>query len=137
MNKTRTVSLMLLLLIPSLTFAQTSRSKSIAEANRNWPSFIAAFRVAVNKRDRAALREMIAIPFHTQVDGELKSPDQVFKWLDETKSWGELQKEVAPRSKSTSNNAGARPQRSTGTFDFEFARDGRWRLSGQSENEGD
>ncbi len=134
MKKARIISLMLLLLIPSLAFAQTSGSKNVAAANRSWPSFIAVFRAAVNKRDRVALRKMIAIPFHTQVDGELNSPDEVFKWLDQDNGWAELQRAVAPRSKSTSNNAGARPQRWAGIFDFEFGRDGRWRLSGQSEN---
>jgi hypothetical protein len=135
MKKTHILSLMLLLLIPSLAFAQTSSSKDVAAANRSWPSFIAAFRVAVKKRDRVALKKMIAIPFITQVDGELNSPEDVFKWLDGTKSWGDLQKAVAPRSKSTSNNDGARPKRWAGIFDFEFGRDGRWRISGQSENE--
>lgn len=134
MKKARILSLALLLLISSLSFAHPPGSKNIAAANRSWPSFIVAFRAAVNKRDQTALRGMIATPFITQED-KFNSPDEVIKWLDRDKLWGELQREIAPRTKSSSNNAGARPQRSTGIFDFEFARDGRWRLSGQSENE--
>jgi hypothetical protein len=125
MKKTCILSLILLLLIPSLAFAQTSGSKDVAAANRSWPSFIAAFRVAVKKRDQVTLRKMIQIPFVTQVDGELNSPDEVFKWLDLDNGWAELQRAVAPRSKTTSNNAGARPKRWAGIFDFEFGRDGR------------
>lgn len=136
MKKTRIISLMFLLFIPSLAFAQTSRSKNIAAANRSWPSFIAAFRTAVKKHDRATLRGMIATPFICQCEGgPINSPDKVIRWLEREKLWGQLQREVAPGAKSSSNNAGARPQRSTGIFDFEFGSDGRWRLSGQSENE--
>lgn len=106
-------------------------------ANSRWPGFIAAFRAAVKKRDRVALRGMITTPFLTQVDGELKSPDEVLKWLDEGNDWTELQREVAPGAKfSAVTTAGRRPQRCTnGIFCFEFGVDGRWRLSAQVENE--
>ncbi len=137
MKKTRIISLMLLLLIPSLVFTQTSRSRSTtATANRSWPSFIAAFHVAVKKRDRVALRKMIAIPFITQVDGELNSSDEVFKWLDQDNGWAELQKEVKPGAKF--DDLGGRELNRcarNGIFCFGFGSDRRWRLSMQTENE--
>ena len=40
--------------------SRRSNSQVIAVAERAWPSFFAAFRVAVKKRDRAALRKMLA-----------------------------------------------------------------------------
>jgi hypothetical protein len=109
-----------------------------ALAVKRWPAFITEFRVAVKKRDRAALRGMIAIPFKTQVDGELGSADQVFKWLGgDGDLWNELQREVAPGAKfSGVSSRTARPQRcATGIFCFEFGTDEHWRLSSQEEND--
>lgn len=137
MKKRCIITLIFLLLIPSVAFAQTSRSRSgAATANRSWAGFITAFRAAVQKRDRAALSRMIAIPFVTQVDGELDSAAKVFKWLDQDNGWNELQKEVRPGAKFTdlggpTHNRCAK----NGVFCFSFGPDGLWRLSMQGENE--
>jgi len=61
MSKPGTLFLLVLLLVPSLTFAQRSRSHWAA-ANA-WQSFHTAFRVAVNKRDRAAMLRMMPDDF--------------------------------------------------------------------------
>jgi hypothetical protein len=110
------------------------------KANSSWAAFYPAFRAAVKTRDSAALRGMIASPFLTQSDGELNSPEEVIKWLDESKLWQELQGEVA-RGVSATSAGGfmirGRPTRCTkGIFCFEFGRDGKWRLAAQVENEG-
>ena len=54
-------------LFPQSSFAQKrsrASSRSISQVNvaaeKSWPSFFAAFRAAVKKRDRAALRKMLA-----------------------------------------------------------------------------
>jgi hypothetical protein len=112
-----------------------------ALAKSRWPAFLVAFRGAVTKRDRAALRGMIAIPFATQTDGELTSAEEVFKLLDQAKWWVELKKETGPSARFTDPGAGAishfRPQRCArdGIFCFVFESDEHWRLSAQVENE--
>jgi tetratricopeptide (TPR) repeat protein len=111
-------------------------SPEMAQANSSWPTFIAAFRDAVKKRDRAALKGMIASPFVTQMDGEFNSPDQVLKWLDESEFWQELEREVAKAIGASDFMIRGRPTRcADGIFCFEFGRDGRWRLAAQVENE--
>ncbi len=62
MSKTRIFLLVFLLLIPTFTFAQTSRSVSTA-ANKSWQQFWVRFNQAVKKKDRVALREMMADDF--------------------------------------------------------------------------
>lgn len=112
-----------------------------ALAKARWPAFLVMFRAAVAKRDRAALRGMIAVPFATQTDGELKSADEVFKLLDQAKWWVELKKETGPNARFTDPGAGPisnfRPQRCAkdGIFCFVFGADEHWRLSAQVENE--
>lgn len=139
MRKIHALSLILLLVMSSLSLAQTSRSRNVTvAANQSWPRFLTAFRAAVNKRDRDTLRGMIAIPFLTQVDGELKSPDEVFKWLNLDNGWAELQKEVRPTAKFTDpSGKGVQRCAKNGIFCFKFESDGHWRLSEQGENEGD
>lgn len=108
-------------------------------AYTQWLTFLAAFRTAVNKRDRMALRGMIAIPFETQSDGVFNSADSVIRWLNQGQMWSELQREIAPGSKFTFllDMGQGKPTRcaTDGIFCFELDRDGRWRLSSQVENE--
>jgi hypothetical protein len=135
--KIRVLSLVFLLFATPLTFAQSPSSRTRAAANRAWPSFIAAFRIAVKARDRNALRGMIATPFNTQVDGEFHTPEEVFRWLDllDGEMWKTLQKEVRSGAKPEASINGGGPRRCTnGIFCFEF-RGGRWGLSEQGENE--
>ncbi len=62
MSKTRIFLLIVLLFVPTFTFAQTSRSVSTA-ANKSWQQFWVRFNQAVKKKDRVALREMMADDF--------------------------------------------------------------------------
>jgi tetratricopeptide (TPR) repeat protein len=111
-------------------------TREIARANSSWPAFYAAFRAAAKKRDRAALRGMIASPFLTQVDGEFNSPDEVLKWLDESRLWQELEREVGTPISAGDVVLRGRPTRcAEGIFCFEFGSDGKWRLAAQVENE--
>lgn len=103
-------------------------------AHTRWLSFLTAFRAAVNKRDRGALRGMIATPFYTPSDEVINSPDEVIKWIDKYRLWRELQREVASGSSTFIPDDRGRPTRYLGTLSFELGSDGRWRLSGQGEN---
>jgi hypothetical protein len=102
-------------------------------AHERWLSFITAFRQAVDKRDRTALRGMIASPFVTSADEVINSPAKVIRWFDNNKLWQELQRETASGSTRFTFNK-ERPTRCLLTFCFELGTDGRWRLSGQGEN---
>ncbi len=62
MPKTRIFLLVLFLLVPAFTFAQTSRSVSTA-ANNSWQQFWMRFNQAVKKKDRVALRGMMSDNF--------------------------------------------------------------------------
>lgn len=75
--------LLLALLAPSANAAQSNLT-----AEQAWKPFIAAFRVAVKKRDRAALKKMMAEDFFTSggvgddnQDGD--SRDETFAFWDE------------------------------------------------------
>ncbi len=59
MKKTRILSLLLCLLIPSLAFTQNSRIRNAA-ADRSWQQFYTTFRSAMNNRDRTALRRLMS-----------------------------------------------------------------------------
>lgn len=78
------------LLVPPLRYAQKrSRIHSLSPikvnmaAERAWPSFFAAFRVAVKRRDRAALRKML-VPDLLFTLGHHRSDhlDEAFKFWD-------------------------------------------------------
>jgi hypothetical protein len=78
------------LLFPQFSYAQKrsrlhsqSSSQVNAAAERAWPSFFAAFRVAVKKRDRATLRRMLA-PDLLFTLGHHRSDhlDEAFKFWD-------------------------------------------------------
>ena len=95
MTKRRVLLIFVLLLFPSLTFAQKSRS-TWAAANTGWQRFYSAFRAAVNKRDRDAMLGMMPDDFFEGGGGETAS-----KWLrfiDENAkngSWRDLQNSFA------------------------------------------
>ncbi len=84
MKKLRILILAFCLLIPVSAFAQTST------ANRNWNSFWTSFSAAVNKRNRAALKNLMASErdFFSGGGGETRN-----QWLASV-SWVELQKSV-------------------------------------------
>jgi tetratricopeptide (TPR) repeat protein len=111
-------------------------SAEIAEANSTWPAFFAAFRAAVNNRDRVALRVLISPDFSVPVDapeGGFHSSDDVIKWIDVMDLWGDLGKSVASGAGPADSTDG-RPHRCTndGWYCFKFGANGQWRLTEQS-----
>ncbi|HYJ48086.1 MAG TPA: hypothetical protein VEV81_15855, partial [Pyrinomonadaceae bacterium] len=61
-----------------------------AEAARTWPAFFAAFRSAVKRRDRAALKEMMDPEFQTGDGTNVMQgdPDEAFRLWDDPKILG-------------------------------------------------
>jgi hypothetical protein len=66
--------LALCLLVPQATFAQRN-----ASAERAWTPFFVAFRAAVRKRDRVALREMMVADFYFSGGGGDDNGDDDFR----------------------------------------------------------
>jgi hypothetical protein len=133
MTKTRILFLLFFLLVPSLTFAQTSRS-NWAAANASWQSFYAKFRAAVNKRDRAAMLRMMPDDFFDGGGGETAS--EWLQFIDKNAkngSWRDLQKSFAQGTgiNRNWNNKGipTRVTKDNGYY-FEFRRDKRWYFAG-------
>lgn len=62
--------------------AQTKEAK--AAARKAWPAFFAKFRAAVRRRDRDALREMMAGEFN----GPPNTPEDAFRQWDDSKGGG-------------------------------------------------
>src|SRR6185436_14221988 len=96
MMKTKlTLSIVLLLLVSSATFAQTSQAVP-AIANRSWPSFWQQFTAAVNKKDRVALLRMMPSDFFDGGGGTTAS--EWLQYLDENDrngSWRDLKRSLA------------------------------------------
>jgi hypothetical protein len=85
MKKTCVLSLMFIMLTPSLVFAQTSRANSSA-ADTSWQQFFTAFRSAVRKRDRAGLKGMMSSSLEYCSDNV--SPSKAIEYLDGNKGQG-------------------------------------------------
>ena len=133
MTKTKFLSLLFFLLVPSLTFAQKPRS-NWAAANASWQSFYTAFRAAVNKRDRTAMLRMMPDDFFDGGGGLTAS--EWLQFIDEnTKngSWRDLQKSFAQGTVINRNwSSKGIPTRVTkdNGYYFEFRRDKKWYFAG-------
>lgn len=133
MTKTRILFLLFFLLVPSLTFAQKSRS-NWAAANASWQSFYTAFRAAVNKRDRAAMLRVMPDDFFDGGGGSTAS--EWLQYIEENAkngSWRDLQKSFARGTVINRNwsNKGipTRVTKDNGYY-FEFRRDKKWYFAG-------
>ena len=104
--------LLLVLLVPGATFAQRDVS-----AQRAWRPFFVAFRTAVRKRDREALRKMMVADFYfsggggdDNGDGDFR--DDAFQFFSEpnTDGWRAFDKTLAQGSVPTGKwwNQGAK-----------------------------
>jgi len=64
-----------------------------ASARKAWPAFFAEFRAAVNRRDRAALSELMSDPFNSPPN----TPEDAFKQWDDPKvgGWVKLRRVLA------------------------------------------
>jgi hypothetical protein len=91
--------LTLCLLVPQVAYAQRD-----ASAERAWKPFFVAFRAAVRKRDRVALREMMVTDFYfsggggdDNGDGDLR--DDAFSYFSEyTNGWKAFDEALAQGS---------------------------------------
>jgi hypothetical protein len=133
MTKRVTLLLCLLLVLPSLTFAQNSSSRWTA-ANAKWQSFYTSFRAAVNKRDRAAMLRMMPDDFFDGGGGDTAS--QWLGFIDNNArkgSWRDLQKSFAQGTivERHPNTVGI-PTRVTkdNRYYFEFRKDQKWYFAG-------
>src|SRR6266550_5490018 len=134
MMKTKlTLSMVLLLLVSSVTFAQTSQAVS-AIANRSWPSFWQQFIAAVNKKDRVALLKMMPADFFDGGGGSTAS-----EWLqfidddDRNGSWKDLKRSFARGTVfNRSWSKKGTPTRVTrdNRYYFEFRKDKKWYFAG-------
>jgi hypothetical protein len=87
------LSVILLLLLAAPAPRAHAAALRKAEADRAWPSFYAAFRDAVQKRDRGALRSMLAADFDYSYDGGDNNDDgdsrnEAFEYWDEGRGRG-------------------------------------------------
>jgi hypothetical protein len=127
------LSMVLLLLVSSITFAQTSRAMP-ASANRSWSSFWQQFIAAVNKKDRVALLRMMPPDFFDGGGGSTAS-----EWLlfidenDRNGSWKDLKHSLAQGTvfKKDWSKKGTRTRvTSDNGYYFEFRKDKRWYFAG-------
>ena len=133
MTKPRILLLLLLLISPTLTIAQSPRTSWTA-ANAKWQSFYSAFRAAVNKRDRAAMLRMMPDDFFDGGGGGTAS--EWLRFLDENAkkgSWKDLQNSFARGTiiKREWSNKGipTRVTKDNGYY-FEFRKDKKWYFAG-------
>ncbi len=119
MKKIRILILAVCLLIPATAFAQSPA------ASRSWNSFWTKFSAAVNSRNRAGVKNLMASERDFFSGGGGETRDQ---WLASV-SWRELQKSVRRGTKNY--NYDGKPGRVTKDNYFIFAFiGGKWRFIG-------
>jgi hypothetical protein len=129
-----------LLIIPALLLsvcvasAQTSSKKTEAAANGAWASFWRQFTAAVNKKDRVAVRKMMAANFADDSGG--LNATEWLRFIDENErkgSWRDLQKSFARgtvvNKEWPSKGVPTRITRDKFYY-FEFRKDGKWYFAG-------
>lgn len=129
-----------LLIIPALVLsvcaasAQTSSNKTASNANRAWASFWRQFTAAINKKDRAALKKMMA-PNFADDSGGLRATEWL-RFMDENErqgSWRDFQRSLA-RGTMVNKEWPSKgvPTRITKDkfYYFEFRKDGKWYFAG-------
>lgn len=130
LSKTLVLLLILFLLVPTLSFAQSSRSASIA-ANKSWHQFRVRFNRAIKKRDRVSLRRMMADDFSDHGGG---SPADYYVGMVFSKEM-RLDYQRSLSSGTEPLEYGEQPARITRRKEhpqliFEFGKDRRWRWIG-------
>jgi len=91
MKPTPILMLLVVLLVPQTICAQTRRASDSlfqrsAVADRTWPSFFKRLRVAVKRRDRARLKEMMISEFHFTLGHHVRNQSEDFR-EDAFKYW--------------------------------------------------
>lgn len=133
MTKIQVLLLFIVLLCPSLTFAQKS-SSTWTTANASWQNFYSTFRAAVNKRDRQSLLKVMPSDFFSGGGGETAS--EWLQFIEENAkngSWRDLQKSFARGTVVhrawSSKGIPTRVTRDNGYY-FEFRKDKKWYFAG-------
>jgi hypothetical protein len=127
------IAMVLLLLAASGTLSQTPRATN-TEANRSWASFWRQVTVAVNKKDRVALKKLMSDNFSDESGG--LNGSEWLKFIDENArrgSWRDLQKSFAKGTKVNTNwPSKGIPTRVTkdNLYWFEYRKDKRWYFAG-------
>lgn len=114
--------------------AQSSSNKTQAASNRAWAGFWSQFTAAVNKKDRAAVRKLMAANFADDSGG--LNATEWLRYIDENErngSWRDLQKSFA-RGTVVNKEWPSKgvPTRITKDkhYYFEFRKDGKWYFAG-------
>jgi hypothetical protein len=76
---------------PSIRRTEAQRRTPRATPKDNWAAFWSAFRTAITKRDRVALKEMMAPRFKFCTDFDLL-PEEALRRLDRNDAWDEFDK---------------------------------------------
>jgi hypothetical protein len=133
MKTQRILAMVFLLLVASAAFGQTSRATN-AQANRSWPSFWRQITVAINNKDRVALRKMMPENFNDGGGG--LTPGEWLKFIAENErrgSWRDLKKSFAKGTVVNriwpSKGVPTRVTKDKGYY-FEFRKDKRWYFAG-------
>jgi hypothetical protein len=126
----RIILIAFFLLLPSLTFGQTS-SASVA-ANQSWPSFWRRINTAINKKDHSSLLKMMPKDFYDGGGGE--TPEEWLQYIDNNElngSWRDIRRSFA-RGAKISRSAEGMPTRVTkdNGYYFEFRKDKKWYFAG-------
>lgn len=123
-NKIQILSLLVLLLVPSLVFGQK------AAANKSWSNFWNQFTSAVNKKSRTGVKALMCVEKDFLNGGGIETRDEWLAAVQKEKLWGELQRAVA-KGTTDYDLGGGKPARVTGdrSLIFEFT-GGRWRFRG-------
>ena len=133
----KTVLVLLLVLMscaPRFASVPPAVQTNIVAANRAWPGFYRAFRAAVNRRDRSALKKMMPDDFFDGGGG--LTPAEWLAFIDENAkngSWRDLQRSFAAgtviHKEWTKERGPTRVTKDRGYY-FEFRKDRRWYFAG-------
>jgi len=133
-TKTKSCYLPIMLALVLGAGAVAAQNKTDSPANRAWAGFWRQFTAAANKKDRVALRKMMAENFADESGG--LNATEWLRFIDENErkgSWRDLQKSIArgPIVNKEWPSKGV-PTRITRDkfYYFEFRKDGKWYFAG-------
>lgn len=135
-NRARTKSsyLLIMLALVLAAGAVSAQNKTDSAANRAWASFYRQFTAAVNKKDRVALKKMMADNFADDSGG--LNASEWLRFIDENErkgSWRDLQKSFARgtivNKEWPSKGVPTRITRDKFYY-FQFRKDGKWYFAG-------
>ena len=132
--RTKSSSLLITLALVLTAGAVSAQNKTDGAANRAWASFYRQFTAAVNKKDRVALKTMMAGNFADDSGG--LNASEWLRFIDENErkgSWRDLQKSFARgtivNKEWPSKGVPTRITRDKFYY-FEFRKDGKWYFAG-------